>query len=173
MLIHPPICPLSLRAKEDKHLTIEDPSLPWPPPDPERMSGRVQARTTAQQREAFTFRDEHLSPTDQLAAFRRRQQQDLERWQKRKEGERRGRVYEIDDEDEERSEHGDGVGGGVGEVRIDEEGSWRNAEGERLNDFGVDEDAEMDILGDGQVGGGEQFGDRVIRRNGYLVRNHD
>ncbi|GAM86308.1 hypothetical protein ANO11243_043200 [Dothideomycetidae sp. 11243] len=116
---------------------IEDEGKTWPPPDPDRMFATVK-------RVEHSTRVLDLEPD----AFRRRQEADLRR---REEGVARRkpfyvRLKEANDrsgnEEEEREEMSDGD---EDEKRADDGGeeAWRNAEGERLADFGVDEDVEF------------------------------
>lgn len=121
---------------------FEDASTTWPPPDPDR-SYRRRAKEDGP---AFTYRDAELSKEDTLAAFRARQAEDAVRRRKpfvqRMEALRDERrdEYEYDPMDDasegaedDASKYDEGEG---------EEG-WRNSEGERLKDFGVDEDVEF------------------------------
>ena len=131
---------------------FSDPSLAWPPPDPDRIYRKV-PKGMDQAEEAFTFRDEGLTPKETLAAFRTRQDQDIVR--RRKPFVQRAEAIlahqmrsEMGDEDEDENmsvEDEDpetGVNGLASGSQSGEEG-WRNSEGERLRDFGVDEDVEF------------------------------
>ncbi|KKK16030.1 hypothetical protein ARAM_004615 [Aspergillus rambellii] len=109
---------------------IIDPSLSWPPPDPDRIP--VPA-TNQQSHNGFTAAE---------AAFNRRQAGDLKR---RGPGDfqRRKRFHTRLDQDRRESDSSDeGSQTSNGDSDNGEEG-WRNSEGERLGDFGVDEDAEF------------------------------
>jgi palmitoyltransferase len=139
---------------------------PWPPPDPDRAFYRgVKLKGTGEREgEGFTYRDEGLSNQETVEAFRRRQAEDevrrrkpfvqrLEEQQRRSQsgtgqqeawnGYAEDYGYENFDEVEEAARANekrlvkDGPEGEEGEE------SWRNAEGERLHDFGVDEDVEF------------------------------
>lgn len=121
---------------------FEDEDTVWPPPDPDRAYKR---HGKAVNGDAFVFQDSRMSDRETVDAFRARQAEDVVRRRKpfverleesvrRDEGER----YEYGDEtsgdeEEEEKEYANGEG---------EEG-WRNSEGERLMDFGVDEDVEF------------------------------
>ncbi|KAF1944116.1 zf-DHHC-domain-containing protein [Clathrospora elynae] len=130
---------------------FEDEGTSWPPPDPDRAYRR---HAKAVNVDAFTYEDSGLNTEDSVAAFRARQAEDAVRRrrpfidrleEKGARDEHRGGDGEGDDyafgddasdaeeEEPERSKYGDGEG---------EEG-WRNSEGERLKDFGVDEDVEF------------------------------
>jgi palmitoyltransferase len=131
--------------------------LPWPPPDPDRTYYRsnVRGSSTRNPEEGFTYRDAGLSNAETVAAFRQRQRDDevrrrkpfVERLEEEKcRQERLKKEQSYYDEEEEEEEEGiqeveeqteKRRGTGEGEE------SWRNAEGERLRDFGVDEDAEF------------------------------
>jgi palmitoyltransferase len=116
---------------------FEDEGTVWPPPDPDRA---YQRRERAVNENAFVFEKEGLSNKDAVEAFRARQEEDevrrsrpvVERVEKM-DGDRYEYGDDASDEEEEKVKYGDGEG---------EEG-WRNAEGERLKDFGVDEDVEF------------------------------
>lgn len=110
----------------------------WPPPDPDRMP-RSSNRPAFEQ--PFVY-DEDLSTigTD-VEAFRRRQKEDLKRYyagaitsrqpfRERYRGEQR-----RDESFASQSNRYDDLGG--------RKQGWRDSEGDRLDDFGVDEDAEL------------------------------
>jgi len=132
---------------------FEDEGTTWPPPDPDRTYRRHAKAVNA---DAFTFQNSTLSEEDAVAAFKRRQAEDQVRrrqpfvdrlgaWEGREEvvgsdeDEDAGYGEDVSDAEEEvhvvRCDRDDGVSEG-------EEG-WRNSEGERLKDFGVDEDVEF------------------------------
>lgn len=152
---------------------FEDPSATWPPPDPERLAR--EARVPAS-RDAFTFGEDHLSAAEQMAAFRGRQEEDTRRRRgpgqrpavdvNVDEASFPGQG-EINDESSANpsaspyTEYVEGVGGpgdgGVGYDGTHEDHqaqpsmpryqrSWRDGDGQRLEDFGVDEDAEGTVL---------------------------
>lgn len=122
---------------------FEDKDTKWPPPDPDRSY----RRRAMDKGPAFTYRDAELSKEDTLAAFRARQAEDAVRrrepFVERMEALRDERrdEYEYDDADD-ASEEGEDDEKKYGEGDEGEEG-WRNSEGERLKDFGVDEDVEF------------------------------
>ena len=117
-----------------------DPSSLWPPPDPDRMP-RSSNQPPFEQ--PFVY-DENVS-TDQSSvnAFRRRQQEDLKRYYQRVTTliprrplhELHSNATYRDDSVSSQSAKSDNSG-------CDGEG-WRDSEGDRLGDFGVDEDAEF------------------------------
>jgi palmitoyltransferase len=118
---------------------FEDAAKVWPPPDPDKMP-RASHRLD-QDLEVRVYG----SPSEEKEAFRRRQLQDFER--------RRG--VTTDDTMEE--------GSSSDEEELDEYGSeyekgqygeedWTNSDGERLRDFGVDEEAEQyEVLADDDI----------------------
>ncbi|KAF2855428.1 palmitoyltransferase pfa4 [Plenodomus tracheiphilus IPT5] len=127
---------------------FEDEGTVWPPPDPDRAYRKVERAVNV---DAFVFEDEGLEGGDMLEAFKRRQAEDVvrrrpfvERLEEREEGvyrnEEEGLEYGDDasDAEEDYTVKGSSHNG----VREGEEG-WRNSEGERLQDFGVDEDVEF------------------------------
>ena len=126
---------------------FEDEGTVWPPPDPDRAYKRPERAVNG---DAFVYENSDHSTQDTLAAFKARQADDAVRRRKpfverleqsvaRQSGEVDDGDYEYGDEasddaeEEEKETYGDGEG---------EEG-WRNSEGERLKDFGVDEDVEF------------------------------
>lgn len=144
---------MSFAGKTPANLKV-DPSKPWPPPDPDRM---MRATRTPIAGDGFT------QPWD-IDSFRARQAADLARYEdadgeyvvrRRPFHERledahkchEDRVYEIEDEDEDVLVSDDEESAEMVPAQTEgndagEEG-WRNKEGERLADFGVDEVAEF------------------------------
>ncbi|OMP87619.1 Palmitoyltransferase pfa4 [Diplodia seriata] len=125
---------------------FEDLSVTWPPPDPDRMP---RPKRTFNPEDAFTHSVPDYDDQQAMVDFKRRQEEDLKRWQspglqRRRPFHKRigngpaGREGSFDPGDETASEdEGDGSGDESGEE------AWRNSEGERLRDFGVDEEAEF------------------------------
>ncbi|KAM0282589.1 hypothetical protein ACHAQH_002957 [Verticillium albo-atrum] len=110
----------------------------WPPPDPNKMRGSGSAGGVWPGARAALERSggpRYATPAEDMAAFRRRQEADLRRW----EGSRaeimaeleEGEDYDMLDEDH------DNLGKAAGAAE------WTNSDGERLRDYGVDEDAEI------------------------------
>jgi hypothetical protein len=81
------------------------------------------------------FGESHLAPQEQLAAFRRRQQQDMRRWGVARRED--ATVVSPDYRDDGAISLAHPPAGHIAE------GPWRNREGERLDDFGVDEETEI------------------------------
>lgn len=120
---------------------FEDEGTTWPPIDPDKMP-RPPPRNYEDTEHAFVHNDD---VDEDIKAFRKRQHADLQRFKKptgadirRMEIEKstdlnqEGGAYEIDEDYE--SEYEEGADG--------EEG-WTSADGARLRDFGVDEEAEL------------------------------
>jgi len=105
---------------------FEDPSIGWPPPDPDRIP---RAKRSFNPGEAFV----HSPGGNDLDAFRKRQQADIQRRQP------------FHNRYDEASIQANNPIPKQLYTKGDEEGeeSWRNAEGEALNDFGVDQDVEF------------------------------
>ena len=94
---------------------LTGPSSSWPPPDPDRMP-RSRVRLPFEQ--AFVYNEDLSMGQSHVDTFRRRQQQDLKRYDQ-------GAQSTNSD-----ASGNDGVG-------------WRDSEGDRLEDFGVDATAEF------------------------------
>jgi palmitoyltransferase len=112
---------------------FEDEDKVWPPPDPDRSYKR---HAQAKNEGAFVFEKDGGSNQDMVDAFRKRQEADEVRRRRpfvERVAESEGHEDESSGEEDEKVKYGDGEG---------EEG-WRNSEGERLQDFGVDEDVEF------------------------------
>jgi palmitoyltransferase len=127
---------------------FEDPDAVWPPPDPDRAYKR---HARAEKGDAFVFQDARMAMSDRetVEAFRKRQDEDVVRRRRpfvdRLEESVKGDGDEEYEYDGNASEEEEGEGEGEKEKYADGEGEegWRNSEGERLKDFGVDEDVEF------------------------------
>ncbi|KAL2000013.1 hypothetical protein VTN02DRAFT_3662 [Thermoascus thermophilus] len=120
---------------------FEDPGLSWPPPDPDRIP-RPARPIDAEN--AFTVRQQHSSAQEEIEAFRRRQMEDMQRRQGGSGLQRRKRFHERFAESGSRAgAHTSDTESDRGSASGDGEEGWRNSEGERLADFGVDEEAEF------------------------------
>ncbi|KAE8320925.1 DHHC zinc finger membrane protein [Aspergillus sergii] len=110
---------------------FEDPHVSWPPPDPDRIP--LPPRDVSDS-VAFTGAE----TSSYVQAFKQRKAEDLRR-QAGLEIERRKRFHQrlAEDSEEDESQQSDEKGSDYGEE------GWRNSEGERLRDFGVDEDIEF------------------------------
>jgi len=108
---------------------FEDVGMLWPPLDPEKLP------RAARRIDESGLRD-YDTPEEEMEAFRRRQQDDFVRrgWGEDGAHDSNGDPKRYGFEDEELTGH---------EWNFDE--NWTNAEGDRLADFGVDEEDDDDI----------------------------
>lgn len=117
---------------------FEDPGTSWPPPDPDRLP-RMQR--SLDPTDAFTFQHASLSAREELEAFKRRQEEDFARRNgsvrtpRRKAFHQRYDSYSSQKLSDEASDEDAGSASG-------EEG-WQDSGGNRLKDYGVDEDIEF------------------------------
>lgn len=120
-------------------MLLTDPSLSWPPPDPDRMP-RSGNRPHFEQ--PFVYDVDLPTIQNNVDAFRRRQQEDLKRYDKGATSIHRRPFYERYTDGDHRNEPFASQSGESDDLGSGEEG-WRDSEGDRLNDFGVDENAEF------------------------------
>ncbi|KKZ63112.1 hypothetical protein EMCG_02489 [[Emmonsia] crescens] len=119
---------------------FEESTLSWPPPDPDRMYKPMPWNNYGN---GFIGEQKYPSQSEETEAFKRRQREDFQRRQAGSEVQRRRPFHEryiqnmetADFPDLSRSESGADSDSG-------EEG-WRDSEGDRLRDFGVDEEVEF------------------------------
>ncbi|KAF2270681.1 zf-DHHC-domain-containing protein [Lojkania enalia] len=124
---------------------FEDDGVMWPPPDPDRITRKAPKGVDGVE-EAFTYRDAGLTPEETLVAFRKRQEADIVRRRKpfvQRVEAKVVRESSLSGEDMNGSEAGEDFDGEGEEGSHSGEEGWRNSEGERLRDFGVDEDIEF------------------------------
>ncbi|KAL8767348.1 MAG: hypothetical protein Q9209_006111 [Squamulea sp. 1 TL-2023] len=109
-------------------LTSIDPNTSWPPPDPDRMPRR---RYNLEDHDPFTHQD-HATVID-IQAFRQRQQKDHMRFANGDSFITRRGFSHISDQlpDPINDERSNDIGPG-----------WKDSDGDRLQDFGVDEEIE-------------------------------
>ncbi|KAF2636116.1 palmitoyltransferase pfa4 [Massarina eburnea CBS 473.64] len=138
---------------------FEDPNLSWPPPDPDRSYRRQKPTTpSADSSSGFIYGESTLSPQESMVAFRARQEADVVRRRKpfvervearmakdRLEG---WLTKDTDDGGSSGSDNDDEMvegkeGGRSRSDSVSGEEAWRNSEGERLKDFGLDEEVEF------------------------------
>ena len=122
----------------------------WPPPDPEKArqakrGGWPGAEARIREEEVAMIYDSNSiygGQEDIKAAFARRQKEDMERRRRAKmlESQSRGGIIAELEEDEEEEEEREGY-------EFVSKSEWKNSEGERLRDFGVDEEAEEETVG--------------------------
>ncbi|PFH55567.1 hypothetical protein XA68_18032 [Ophiocordyceps unilateralis] len=124
----------------------------WPPQDPDKLRRAAGPWHASRIEQDAQLPDEKLSPEERKQAFRKRQEQDEER--------KLSLLRELEEMDGCRVVHelseSDDVGGRHGS----QPSAWSNSDGERLHDYGVDEeteDADAPALFDG---GGRGNGDR-------------
>lgn len=121
-------------------MLLTDPSLSWPPPDPDRMP-RSSNQPPFEQ--PFVYDEDLSTDSNNVDTFRRRQQEDLKRYdggattsiRRRPFHERYKSRHDRDEPSASQPAETDDLGSS-------EEG-WRDSEGDRLDDFGVDEHVEM------------------------------
>ncbi|KAF2750838.1 zf-DHHC-domain-containing protein [Sporormia fimetaria CBS 119925] len=139
--------PLSSTPKLPTPLTyptndFESPALTWPPPDPDRLH-----RYSQPDNDKPTLLEANLSASETLAAFQKRQADDIRRRkpfvQRIEEQQRRVASILEEDEDAFGSDAEEEYVANKGRDENEGEEAWRNSEGERLRDFGVDEDVEF------------------------------
>ena len=120
------------------HLTLVGPAQSWPPPDPDRMP-RLPKITNGR---PFTYEEDTRSNREQIDAFRHRQKEDLKRFNRTDPLIRRRPFHErYRDNSQELRESPSLIDSDKVSKRGEE--AWRNSEGDRLDDFGVDEDIEF------------------------------
>lgn len=117
---------------------FEEPDTSWPPPDPDRMPRLSRPQDP---RGAFLFQDPALSAEQQIAAFQRRQRADFERRSAHHDVQRRKPFHDRFEADT-GLPLGDDYYDGDMDPGSGEEG-WQDSEGNRLKDYGVDEDVEF------------------------------
>ncbi|KAJ5157733.1 Palmitoyltransferase pfa4 [Penicillium canariense] len=119
---------------------FEDPGVSWPPPDPDRIP--LPARPLPE--DGSELLKSYSSAREEIEAFKRRQAEDFERARPSPEIQKRKRFHERHKQNDDREDDEQILPGPVyGDDSDEGEESWRNAEGERLRDFGVDEDVEF------------------------------
>lgn len=117
---------------------FEEPGQSWPPPDPDRMP-RMPRSNEAEV--AFTHEHQDLSPEEEMQAFRARQQADLSRRDLRNGVLRRKPFGDRFDRETNDSIDDDYLEADADEVSGEE--GWQDSDGNRLRDFGVEEDLEF------------------------------
>lgn len=114
---------------------FEDESKTWPPPDPDKMP-RGERLMESEPRKYGNLEEER-------EAFKRRQEADYQNRGQKKRNSEDDEEYEVSgDDDYEEYEEG-----------LDGEEGWTNSDGDRLRDYGVDEEAES--IADDEVPLGE------------------
>ncbi|OAL35232.1 hypothetical protein AYO20_05486 [Fonsecaea nubica] len=119
---------------------FEDPGTTWPPPDPDRMP-RLE-RPLESVHNAFVHDHNAFSPNDQMEAFKRRQQADFELRPDYYGVQRRKPFHDRFEEENLEPVEDDYIDLDNDESLSGEEG-WQDSGGNRLKDYGVDEDVEF------------------------------
>ncbi|KAJ5528244.1 hypothetical protein N7513_012403 [Penicillium frequentans] len=117
---------------------FEDPGSSWPPPDPDRIPWPMNRADPGD-----SSLQSYSSARETVEAFKRRQAEDIDRRRPFAEVQRRQRFHDRFQKESYDSDEDRGPGPVYGDDSDEGEESWRNAEGERLRDFGVDEDVEF------------------------------
>ena len=113
---------------------FEDPDTTWPPPDPDRMPRQ---NNLVQAQKAFTYQHGNLSPAEEIAAFNARQQKDFARKIDQSNLIRRRPFHERFAENQRAITDSSHAMWTRNEHEHGEEG-WRDSDGNRLDDFGLD-----------------------------------
>jgi palmitoyltransferase len=144
---------------------FEDEGTTWPPIDPDKMPRP--SRGNYEDGEQAFVHDVDVDVDEDIQAFRRRQEADLQRFRQPSGAEIRqreiekstdlneGGEYELDEDYE--SEYEEGADGQEG---------WTSSDGTRLRDFGVDEEAEL--LDDDDIPLGE-----LLRRRRFVATEEE
>lgn len=119
---------------------FEDPAKSWPPPDPDRMPRFQSLRDP---NEAFTYPNTPLSNYDEIEAFRARQQNDIDRRQNQPELRHRKPFHERVRNSTDDVTHNDGMENNTPSGSDSGEEGWQDSGGNRLKDYGVDEEIEF------------------------------
>jgi palmitoyltransferase len=128
---------------------FEDTTKLWPPPDPDKMPRAPRHLDEGLEVKVYE------NAAEEKEAFRRRQEKDFER--------RRGVTATVNAVDESSDSDEDELDeyGSEYEEGLDGQEGWTNSDGERLRDYGVDEEAE--ILADDDIPLGELLRQRKAR----------
>jgi len=117
---------------------FEDPGTSWPPPDPDRMP---RLDRPLNPHDAFVHDHVGLSANEELLAFKQRQQADFEQRPGHYDVKRRKPFHERFDSTSPKPVENDYAGQDE-DLDSGEEG-WQDSGGNRLKDYGVDEDVEF------------------------------
>jgi palmitoyltransferase len=107
----------------------------WPPPDPEKIRRAARAWPAARRDYEAELRelDVDVTPDQRKMAFKERQDADNKR--------RRRLIAELEEDEVDASAEDDNAN----HVGLDGTSGWANSDGERLRDYGVDEDTELTL----------------------------
>ena len=119
---------------------FEDSSTIWPPPDPDRMP---RFQSPPDPNEAFVYTNRALSEYDEIEAFKKRQQEDIARRQNQSEARHRKPFHERTNHDPDHLAEGSDQSSDTENGSESGEEGWQDSGGNRLKDYGVDEDIEF------------------------------
>ncbi|OAX79378.1 hypothetical protein ACJ72_06302 [Emergomyces africanus] len=119
---------------------FEESSLSWPPPDPDRMYKPMPWNSHGN---GLTSEPNYASQREEIEAFKHRQREDIQRREAGLEVQRRKPFHRRYIQNMEMADlHVSSESESGGDSDSGEEG-WRDSEGDRLRDFGVDEEIEF------------------------------
>ncbi|KAL2382139.1 hypothetical protein RJZ90_003454 [Blastomyces dermatitidis] len=119
---------------------FEESTVSWPPPDPDRMYKSMPRNNF---RNDFSGEQNYASQSQEIEAFKRRQKEDFKRRQIVSEVQRRTPFHKRYIQNVEMTDSADLSGSESGGNSDSGEEGWRDPEGDRLRDFGVDEEVEF------------------------------
>lgn len=125
---------------------FEDEGTQWPPVDPDKLPRSTTQIQIDQNDNAFTHGD-----GDEVQAFKKRQQEDYKRWETMRQNNSRVGSKLRSSATTATSNRAESSEGEY-EEGMDGESSWTNSDGDRLRDYGVDEEAEMILEDDIPLG---------------------
>ncbi|OJD19949.1 hypothetical protein AJ78_00143 [Emergomyces pasteurianus Ep9510] len=119
---------------------FEESTLSWPPPDPDRMYKPMPWNNHGN---GFTSEQRYTSQGEEVEAFKHRQREDIQRRELGLEVQRRRPFHRRYIQNMEIAGVPDLSGSESGVDSNSGEEGWRDSEGDRLGDFGVDEEIEF------------------------------
>lgn len=129
---------------DDSHgaadMARSDASVLWPPPDPERMP---RSRLRPLNGPAFDHENGIESDRDRLDAFRQRQRQDMKRFDHKSPSIIHRPTYRPHRNHDNQAPEIVGSESAFSSGLLNDQNGWRDFEGDRLEDFGVDEEIEF------------------------------
>ena len=131
----------------------------WPPPDPDKIRRAARDLPAARHSYEQELREMELDPEERKRAFKERQERDLKR--------RRLLVAELEEVDDYDMVDDKDVHDGAeppAERGFDGAKGWTNSDGDRLRDYGVDEEAEGGTIDDAEQDDDVPLGELLRRR---------
>ena len=116
---------------------FEEPGQTWPPDDPDRMP---RLPRTAQHQDGFVYRED-LTAAEEIQAFKERQAADIARRESQGSRIRRKPFRDRFNLESQESLEDDYLGDDADDLSGEE--GWQDSEGNRLKDYGVEEDVEF------------------------------